>query len=87
MKSFGNCSPDGSEMIAVTFALPAESSAFIRLLKGVRRDGALLFANIERRTPNVEHATLQLCILHTGVGKTKCAEHVENLLHTEKRNC
>src|SRR5437762_4674402 len=71
-------------MIAVTFALPAESSAFIRLLKGVKRDGALLFGNIERRTPNVGHPTLQLCILHTGVGKTKCAERIENFLHTEK---
>ena len=71
-------------MIAVTFALPAESSAFIRLLKGVKRDGALLLGNIERQTPNVEHRTLQLCVLHTGVGKTKCAERVENFLHTEK---
>ncbi len=71
-------------MIAVTFALPAESSAFIRLLKGVKRDGALLLGNIERRTPNVEHRTLQLCVLHTGVGKTKCTERVENFLHTKK---
>ena len=44
-------------MIAVTFALPAESSAFIRLLKGVRRDGVLLLGNIERRTPNAERRT------------------------------
>jgi nucleoside phosphorylase len=71
-------------MIAITFALPAESSAFIRLLKGVRRDGALLWGNIERRTPNVEHRTLHLCILHTGVGTTKCAERLENFLHTKK---
>jgi nucleoside phosphorylase len=71
-------------MTAVTFALPAESSAFIRLLKGVRRDGALLRGNIERRTRNVQRRTLQLCVLHTGVGKTKCAERVENFLHTKK---
>ena len=81
-------------MIAVTFALPAESSAFIRLLTGVKRDGALLLGNIERRTrlgsatarqaPNVELRTLQLSVLHTGVGKTKCAERVENFLHTKK---
>ena len=71
-------------MIAVTFALPAESSAFIRLLKGVKRDGALLLGNIERRTPNVEHRTRQLCVLHTGVGAAKCAERVEHFLHTEK---
>ena len=71
-------------MIAVTFALPAESSAFIRLLKGVKRDGALLLGNIERRTPNAEHRRLQLCVLHTGVGKTKCAERVKNFLNIKK---
>jgi nucleoside phosphorylase len=71
-------------MIAVTFALPAESSAFVRSLKGVKRDGALLSGNIEYRTPNVEHRALQLCVLHTGVGKTKCAERVENFLRTKK---
>ena len=71
-------------MIAVTFALPAESSAFVRSLKGVKRDGALLSGNIERRTSNVERRTLQLRVLHTGVGKTKCAERVENFLHNEK---
>jgi nucleoside phosphorylase len=71
-------------MIAVTFALPAESSAFIRLLKAVKRDGALLLGNVERRTPSVEPRTLQLCVLHTGVGKMKCAERVENILHIKK---
>jgi uridine phosphorylase len=71
-------------MIAVTFALPAESSAFICLLKGVKRDGALLLGNIERRTPNVELRTLQLWVLYTGVGATKCAQRVENFLHAKK---
>src|SRR5438552_8443704 len=71
-------------MIAVTFALPAESSAFIRLLKGVKRDGALLLGNIERRTRNAEHRRLQLCVLHTGVGMTKCAERVKNFLNIKK---
>ena len=95
-------------MIAVTFALPAESSAFIRLLKKVKRDGALLLGNIERQAPNVEQRTPNtpspyplgggegdatasgegkrglVCVLHTGVGATKCAEHVENFLHIKK---
>jgi len=53
-------------MIAVTFALPAESSAFVRLLKGVKREGAVLRGNIERPTPNAQR--LNVCVLHTGVG-------------------
>jgi nucleoside phosphorylase len=60
-------------MIVVTFALPAESSVFIRLLKGVKREGALLRGNIE-------HRTLDLCVLHTGVGTKKCAECIGSFL-------
>jgi Phosphorylase superfamily len=71
-------------MIAVTFALPAESSAFIRLLKGVRRDGALLRGNIQRPTPNVQGPTLNVCVLHTGVGAAKCAERIGDFLGAEK---
>jgi nucleoside phosphorylase len=67
-------------MIAVTFALPAESSAFIRLLQRVRRDGAVVRGNVQRRTPNTEHRMQNLCLLHTGVGKAKCAQRVGNLL-------
>jgi hypothetical protein len=71
-------------MIAVTFALPAESSAFIRLLEGVKRDGALIRGNIEHRTPNAERRMQNLCVLHTGVGKTKCAERLGNFLRNKK---
>jgi nucleoside phosphorylase len=71
-------------MIAVTFALPAESSAFIRLLKGVKREGALLRGNIEQRTPNTEHRMQNLCVLHTGVGSVKCAARMADLLRNEK---
>ena len=72
-------------MIAVTFALPAESSAFIRLLEGVKRDGALIQGKIQRSTPNAQRSTLNVCVLHTGVGAAKCAERVGNfLLRTEK---
>ena len=64
-------------MTVVTFALPAESSAFIRLLKDIRRDGAILRGTLEDRTS-------QVCILHTGVGMSKCAERIGNFLRHEK---
>ena len=47
-------------MIVVTFALPAESSAFIRSLKNIRRDGAVLRGNLERQTSNAEGRRLNL---------------------------
>jgi nucleoside phosphorylase len=64
-------------MTVVTFALPAESSAFIRLLKGIRRDGAILRGTLENRTKEV-------CVLHTGVGASKCEKRVGNFLRDEK---
>jgi nucleoside phosphorylase len=64
-------------MIVVTFALPAESSAFVRLLKGIKRDGAILRGALENRTPEV-------CVLHTGVGASKCEEGVGNFLRDER---
>jgi nucleoside phosphorylase len=64
-------------MTVVTFALPAESSAFIRLLKGIRREGAIFRGTLEGRTREV-------CVLHTGVGASKCAERVGNFLRHEK---
>ena len=64
-------------MTVVTFALPAESSAFIRLLKGIRRDGPILRGTLENRTKEV-------CILHTGVGASKCEKRVGNFFRDEK---
>ena len=64
-------------MIVVTFALPAESSAFVRLLKGIKRDGAILRGTLEDRTPEV-------WVLHTGVGAPKCEQRVGNFLRDER---
>ena len=64
-------------MTIVTFALPAESSAFIRLLKGIRRDGAILRGTLENRTKEV-------CVLHTGVGASICEKRVGNFFRDEK---
>lgn len=63
-------------MIVVTFALPTESSAFIRLLKNIRRDGIVVRGNVEHRTSDI-------CVVHTGVGAAKCAELLGNFLRTE----
>ena len=63
-------------MIVVTFALPTESSAFIRCLKNVKRDGAVVRGN-------VEHRTLDICVVHTGVGAATCEERLGNFLRTE----
>jgi len=63
-------------MIVVTFALPAESSAFIRSLKNVRRDGAVARGDLEHRISNI-------CVLHTGVGAAECEERLGNFLREE----
>ena len=63
-------------MIVVTFALPTESSAFIRSLKNVRRDGAVVRGDLEQRTADV-------CVVHTGVGAAKCEERLGNFLRVE----
>jgi nucleoside phosphorylase len=81
-------------MTVVTFALPAESSAFIRSFKGIRRDGAILRGTLEDRprlrsatawqAPNIEHRKLNVCVLHTGVGPSKCEDRVGNFLRHER---
>jgi Phosphorylase superfamily len=81
-------------MIVVTFALPAESSAFIRALKNVKRDGAVVRGDLEPRISlravgstkpeaNIEHRTSNICVLHTGVGAAKCEERLSNFLREE----
>jgi hypothetical protein len=63
-------------MIVVTFALPAESSAFIGSLRNVRRDGPVVRGDLNYRISNV-------CVLHTGVGAAKCEERLGNFLREE----
>jgi nucleoside phosphorylase len=81
-------------MIVVTFALPAESSTFIRLLRNVTREGAVVRGELKHRTSlraggstkpeaNVEHRTSNVCVLHTGVGAAKCQERLGNFLRNE----
>jgi adenosylhomocysteine nucleosidase len=59
-------------MIAITFALPTESSELLRRLHSVQRAGNLLFGKIDN------HA---VTISHTGVGPKNCGARMETLLH------
>ncbi|HEV3244442.1 MAG TPA: hypothetical protein VGZ31_08525 [Chthoniobacterales bacterium] len=59
-------------MIAITFALPTESSGLRRQLRNARRFGDMVSGKIG------EHA---VTVLHTGVGGKNCNERVEALLH------
>lgn len=62
-------------MIAVTFALPAESSAFVRLLRHRKRqnEGALSIIS-----GNIDHQPIQ--VLHTGVGEKVSRERLTRFL-------
>lgn len=62
-------------MIAVTFALPAESSNFVRLLKRTSRDGAFLRGTFAER---------DLWIVHTGVGEVAARRRVAEFLSSQR---
>lgn len=64
-------------MIAVTFALPAESSAFVRSLEQRERSGFVVKGSI---------AGKEITILHTGVGSLKCEERLMEFLLRNKPN-
>jgi nucleoside phosphorylase len=69
-------------MIAVTFALPAESSAFVRKLTNIRRDGFVLHGELAHQTSTLERQTL--CVLHTGVGASECRKRLSIFLENER---
>jgi adenosylhomocysteine nucleosidase len=66
---------DGGSMIAITFALPAESSDFVRLLTKpiiCAREGVeSIRAQIHGRS---------VAVFHTGVGEKSCRPRIENFL-------
>src|SRR2546423_2504768 len=61
-------------MIAVTFALPAESSAFVRRLKETRRERATARGLVGNSTVSV---------VHTGVGVPECSKRLAGFLAKE----
>jgi nucleoside phosphorylase len=66
-------------MIAITFALPAESSDFIRLLENrgtVSREG------VESTRGRIHGKAV--AVIHTGVGREVCRERMEIILRRER---
>ncbi len=70
---------DGAPMIAIAFALPAESSDFVRLLTKpiiYARDGVeSIRGQIHGRS---------VAVFHTGVGEKSCRANIENFLHQQR---
>ena len=66
-------------MIAITFALPAESSGLVGKLESKRPSQAnnlrILFGQIAGR---------EIALFHTGVGRTRCHTNIELFLETVK---
>src|SRR5438045_9718456 len=66
-------------MIAITFALPAESSDFVRLLEKPSLNSREGVENIRGRL----HGKL-VDVIHTGVGKMACRERMGVMLRRER---
>ena len=66
-------------MIAITFALPGESSDFVRLLEKPSRNSREGVENIR----GYLHGKL-VDVIHTGVGKMVCRERMEVMLRRER---
>jgi adenosylhomocysteine nucleosidase len=66
-------------VIAITFALPAESSGLVALACKKKTaacgDGRIIHGTIEQR---------DVAIFHTGVGRETCARKIDNFLRTER---
>lgn len=62
-------------MIGITFALPSESSDFVRQLRPIENVDGLLFGKVGER---------DVALVHTGVGAGNCNERLEILLHKAK---
>ena len=69
-------------MIAITFALPAESADFRRLLTG-RRD---VVSNGVKAIHGQRHGKT-IALLHTGVGQTACEERIGAFLRAQPLSC
>jgi adenosylhomocysteine nucleosidase len=65
-------------MIAITFALPAESSGFVALVRNKRRavsgDTEIIYGEINQRP---------VTIFHTGIGQKACQANLDNFLRVE----
>src|SRR4030081_1401539 len=66
-------------MIAITFALPAESSDFVRLFENA---GAVSGEGVETLRGHLHGKSL--VVIHTGVGKKVSRERMETILRRER---
>ncbi len=71
-------SPGGS-IIAITFALPAESSDFVRLLAKPARSAR---AGVETIHGQIHGRSV--AVFHTGVGEKSCRARIGNFLHQQE---
>ncbi len=69
-------------MIAVTFALPAESSAFLRRLSSKSRSRR---QGIRTICGKIDDRTIE--ILHTGVGEKTCRQRIAHFLRDREFDC
>ena len=69
-------------MIAVTFALPAESSRFVRRLSNKSRSARNGIQTVRGKISNREVA-----VLHTGVGEKACRRRLEKFLQDQQFDC
>jgi nucleoside phosphorylase len=69
-------------MIAVTFALPAESSAFLRRLGNKSRSHREGIRTIRGK---IDDRTIE--VLHTGVGEKTCRQRMASFLQDRKFDC
>jgi adenosylhomocysteine nucleosidase len=69
-------------MIAITFALPAESSDFVRRLEHVGRNSR---EGVESLRGQLHGRSV--AVIHTGVGRKTCRERLEILLRRENFDC
>jgi len=69
-------------MIAISFALPAESSGLVGLLREKKRassdGGKIVYGKIDNHS---------VAILHTGVGRKSCEPKIDNFLRLEQPRC
>ena len=66
-------------MIAITFALPAESSDFVRLLTR-----PIIYAREGAESIRGQIHGRPVGVLHTGVGEKNCRVRIENFLHQQQ---
>jgi nucleoside phosphorylase len=70
---------DGGPMIAIAFALPAESSDFVRLLTK-----PIIFAREGVESIRGQIHGRSVAVFHTGVGEKSCRAHIENFLRQQQ---